>query len=245
MADINQDGKLSQEEFTLALYFIEMAKDSIPLPKSLPQELIPFSVREEISAKIGQDPLAILDPFGKERTIRKNDRSLPVLKTPCEIDANKISYSSLNNASIEEYDKRDERTNLSSPQSNSSESVRTFAGSLHESRSEKSNSKRMSGNIAKFSLDYENEPLTEEMDSTAEPSTLEQRKSKNYEYGEIILEKRRGEIEKQWKLDAEARVKATDEAVERERKRIIAAEKQRFFLIFHHNYLHLSLMFGH
>jgi len=45
LADHDKDGHLSSEEFAVAMYLIEQAVDGIPLPKTLPADLVPPSQR--------------------------------------------------------------------------------------------------------------------------------------------------------------------------------------------------------
>lgn len=45
LADNDKDGHLSSEEFAVAMYLIEQASDGVPLPKTLPKDLIPPSQR--------------------------------------------------------------------------------------------------------------------------------------------------------------------------------------------------------
>ncbi|KAF7208953.1 transcript variant X2 [Nothobranchius furzeri] len=45
LADVDQDGQLRADEFILAMHLVETAKTGRPLPLSLPQELIPPSLR--------------------------------------------------------------------------------------------------------------------------------------------------------------------------------------------------------
>merc|ERR1711920_819279 len=41
LADIDQDGQMDNEEFALCLYLIEMTKDGVKLPPTLPIALVP------------------------------------------------------------------------------------------------------------------------------------------------------------------------------------------------------------
>ncbi|XP_033111620.1 intersectin-1-like [Anneissia japonica] len=45
LSDIDNDGKLTSEEFCLAMHLVDVAKSGAPLPKTLPPELIPPSYR--------------------------------------------------------------------------------------------------------------------------------------------------------------------------------------------------------
>ncbi|MEQ2167559.1 hypothetical protein GOODEAATRI_005291 [Goodea atripinnis] len=50
LADVDKDGQLRAEEFILAMHLIDMAKTGHPLPLSLPQDLIPPSLRGGIKS---------------------------------------------------------------------------------------------------------------------------------------------------------------------------------------------------
>lgn len=45
LADVDKDGQLRAEEFILAMHLVDMAKTGHPLPLTLPQDLIPPSLR--------------------------------------------------------------------------------------------------------------------------------------------------------------------------------------------------------
>ena len=45
MSDINKDGNLDLDEFIIAMHLIEIGKSGMPLPATLPQELIPPAKR--------------------------------------------------------------------------------------------------------------------------------------------------------------------------------------------------------
>ena len=45
LADNDKDGHLTSEEFAVAMYLIEQANEGIPLPQTLPKDLIPPSQR--------------------------------------------------------------------------------------------------------------------------------------------------------------------------------------------------------
>lgn len=45
LSDIDQDGKLTAEEFILAMHLIDMAMSGLPLPPVLPPEFIPPTFR--------------------------------------------------------------------------------------------------------------------------------------------------------------------------------------------------------
>ena len=45
LSDIDQDGKLTAEEFILAMHLIDMAMSGLPLPPVLPQDYLPPTFR--------------------------------------------------------------------------------------------------------------------------------------------------------------------------------------------------------
>jgi hypothetical protein len=45
LSDIDQDGKLTAEEFILAMHLIDMAMSGLPLPPILPPDFIPPTFR--------------------------------------------------------------------------------------------------------------------------------------------------------------------------------------------------------
>ena len=49
LADYDKDGKLSADEFCIAMHLIDMAKGGETLPASLPMELIPYRRKISVS----------------------------------------------------------------------------------------------------------------------------------------------------------------------------------------------------
>lgn len=45
LADVDRDGRLQGDEFILAMHLVDMAKSGRPLPLTLPQDLVPPSLR--------------------------------------------------------------------------------------------------------------------------------------------------------------------------------------------------------
>lgn len=45
LADVDKDGQLRADEFILAMHLVDMAKTGCPLPLTLPQDLVPPSLR--------------------------------------------------------------------------------------------------------------------------------------------------------------------------------------------------------
>lgn len=45
LADVDKDGQLQGDEFILAMHLVDMAKTGRPLPLTLPQDLVPPSLR--------------------------------------------------------------------------------------------------------------------------------------------------------------------------------------------------------
>lgn len=52
LSDVDNDGRLSCEEFVLALYLCEQAKAGKPVPSTLPPDLIPPSLRRSRTSSI-------------------------------------------------------------------------------------------------------------------------------------------------------------------------------------------------
>ncbi|CAK8671551.1 unnamed protein product [Clavelina lepadiformis] len=76
LSDIDNDGKLSQEEFVLAMHLSDMAKSGSTLPTVLPQHLIPPSYRtmhstSQAPAIIGQ--LGLLTPLTQMEAIKTEE----------------------------------------------------------------------------------------------------------------------------------------------------------------------------
>ncbi|OCT79044.1 hypothetical protein XELAEV_18030140mg [Xenopus laevis] len=56
LADIDKDGKLKADEFVLAMYLTDMAKVGLPLPLTLPPEMVPPNFRGNVSIT-ASDPI--------------------------------------------------------------------------------------------------------------------------------------------------------------------------------------------
>uniref|UniRef100_A0A8C9U095 Intersectin-1 n=1 Tax=Scleropages formosus TaxID=113540 RepID=A0A8C9U095_SCLFO len=83
LSDIDQDGKLTAEEFILAMHLIDMAMSGLPLPPSLPPDFIPPTFRRGRSGSgIAVASLHIPDQRGPEEPEEEDqqsaDRKLPV-----------------------------------------------------------------------------------------------------------------------------------------------------------------------
>ncbi|KAI4801768.1 hypothetical protein KUCAC02_019639, partial [Chaenocephalus aceratus] len=85
LADVDKDGQLQADEFILAMHLVEMAKTGRPLPLTLPQDLVPPSVRG------GFQPIELVNGTGPHIT-------------PCLIDTLEIlpSQKNINNVSYED-----------------------------------------------------------------------------------------------------------------------------------------------
>ncbi|XP_061667407.1 intersectin-2-like [Syngnathoides biaculeatus] len=81
LADVNKDGQLRADEFILAMHLVDMAKTGRPLPLTLPQDLIPPSLRGGIKCNElvnGNGPYSsptLIDPLEIEH-ILKNKNSV-------------------------------------------------------------------------------------------------------------------------------------------------------------------------
>uniref|UniRef100_A0AAY4CYA6 Intersectin 2a n=1 Tax=Denticeps clupeoides TaxID=299321 RepID=A0AAY4CYA6_9TELE len=51
LADVDRDGQLKAEEFILAMHLVDMAKTGLPLPLSLPPDLVPPSLSAELEKR--------------------------------------------------------------------------------------------------------------------------------------------------------------------------------------------------
>lgn len=74
LSDIDKDGKLCVEEFSLAMHLIEIKLDGHDLPKTLPHHLIPPSHRERLGLTIDSPPFS---PKGPDDFNRKSVDSFP------------------------------------------------------------------------------------------------------------------------------------------------------------------------
>uniref|UniRef100_A0A672GQ52 Intersectin 2b n=1 Tax=Salarias fasciatus TaxID=181472 RepID=A0A672GQ52_SALFA len=63
LSDVDKDGKLTAEEFILAMHLVDMAKSGQVLPLTLPNELVPPSQRSVDSAKSPGNALSFEDKF--------------------------------------------------------------------------------------------------------------------------------------------------------------------------------------
>ncbi|KAG7465648.1 hypothetical protein MATL_G00155770 [Megalops atlanticus] len=73
LADVDKDGRLSAEEFILAMHLVDMAKLGLPLPLTLPVDLIPPSLREGKSGEVvnGTAPSPYLGVPEKNEALQK------------------------------------------------------------------------------------------------------------------------------------------------------------------------------
>ncbi|XP_061140359.1 intersectin-1 isoform X5 [Syngnathus typhle] len=77
LSDIDQDGKLTAEEFILAMHLIDMAMSGLPLPPVLPPDYIPPTFRRVRSDSVQSDQKSV--PEEAEEEVESNqDKKLPV-----------------------------------------------------------------------------------------------------------------------------------------------------------------------
>ncbi|XP_077351617.1 intersectin-1 isoform X3 [Festucalex cinctus] len=77
LSDIDQDGKLTAEEFILAMHLIDMAMSGLPLPPVLPADYIPPTFRRVRSDSVQSDQKSV--PEEAEEEVESNqDKKLPV-----------------------------------------------------------------------------------------------------------------------------------------------------------------------
>ncbi|KAF3702763.1 Intersectin-2 SH3 domain-containing protein 1B SH3P18 SH3P18-like WASP-associated protein [Channa argus] len=86
LADVDKDGQLRADEFILAMHLVDMAKTGRPLPLTLPQDLVPPSLRGGIK------PSELVNGTG------------PYL-TPCLIDTTEIESAQKTKSSVSFEDK--------------------------------------------------------------------------------------------------------------------------------------------
>uniref|UniRef100_A0A3P8N8J4 Intersectin-1 n=1 Tax=Astatotilapia calliptera TaxID=8154 RepID=A0A3P8N8J4_ASTCA len=77
LSDIDQDGKLTAEEFILAMHLIDMAMSGLPLPPVLPPEYLPPSFRRVRSDSVQSDQKSVQEEM-EEETETSQDKKLPV-----------------------------------------------------------------------------------------------------------------------------------------------------------------------
>uniref|UniRef100_I3IVP3 Intersectin 2a n=1 Tax=Oreochromis niloticus TaxID=8128 RepID=I3IVP3_ORENI len=71
LADVDKDGQLQADEFILAMHLVDMAKTGRPLPLTLPQDLVPPSLRG--SAELEKRRLALEEQQKKEKEKRERE----------------------------------------------------------------------------------------------------------------------------------------------------------------------------
>ncbi|XP_024117144.1 intersectin-1 isoform X2 [Oryzias melastigma] len=77
LSDIDQDGKLTAEEFILAMHLIDMAMSGLPLPPVLPPEYLPPTFRRVRSDSVQSDQKSIQEEVEDEAE-SSQDKKLPV-----------------------------------------------------------------------------------------------------------------------------------------------------------------------
>uniref|UniRef100_A0A3B4AJK8 Intersectin 1 (SH3 domain protein) n=1 Tax=Periophthalmus magnuspinnatus TaxID=409849 RepID=A0A3B4AJK8_9GOBI len=77
LSDIDQDGKLTAEEFILAMHLIDMAMSGVPLPPVLPPEYLPPTFRRVRSDSVQSDQKTVPEE-DEEEADSNQDKKLPV-----------------------------------------------------------------------------------------------------------------------------------------------------------------------
>ncbi|XP_060896327.1 intersectin-1 isoform X1 [Labrus mixtus] len=77
LSDIDQDGKLTAEEFILAMHLIDMAMSGLPLPPVLPPDYLPPTFRRVRSDSVQSDQKSVQEEV-EEEAESSQDKKLPV-----------------------------------------------------------------------------------------------------------------------------------------------------------------------
>lgn len=77
LSDIDQDGKLTAEEFILAMHLIDMAMSGLPLPPVLPPDYLPPTFRRVRSDSVQSDQKSVQEEV-EEETESNQEKKLPV-----------------------------------------------------------------------------------------------------------------------------------------------------------------------
>uniref|UniRef100_A0A3Q1K321 Intersectin 1 (SH3 domain protein) n=1 Tax=Anabas testudineus TaxID=64144 RepID=A0A3Q1K321_ANATE len=77
LSDIDQDGKLTAEEFILAMHLIDMAMSGLPLPTVLPPEYLPPTFRRVRSDSVQSDQKSVQEE-AEEEIETSQEKKLPV-----------------------------------------------------------------------------------------------------------------------------------------------------------------------
>ncbi|KAM6997773.1 intersectin-1 [Tautogolabrus adspersus] len=77
LSDIDQDGKLTAEEFILAMHLIDMAMSGLPLPPVLPPDYLPPTFRRVRSDSVQSDQKSVQEEV-EEEPESSQDKKLPV-----------------------------------------------------------------------------------------------------------------------------------------------------------------------
>ncbi|XP_056251650.1 intersectin-1 isoform X3 [Seriola aureovittata] len=77
LSDIDQDGKLTAEEFILAMHLIDMAMSGLPLPPVLPPDYLPPTFRRVRSDSVQSDQKSVQEEM-EEETESSQEKKLPV-----------------------------------------------------------------------------------------------------------------------------------------------------------------------
>ncbi|XP_034041584.1 intersectin-1 isoform X4 [Thalassophryne amazonica] len=76
LSDIDQDGKLTAEEFILAMHLIDMAMSGLPLPPVLPADYLPPTFRRVRSDSVQSDQRSVQEEAEEE--VESQEKKLPV-----------------------------------------------------------------------------------------------------------------------------------------------------------------------
>ncbi|XP_041645592.1 intersectin-1 [Cheilinus undulatus] len=77
LSDIDQDGKLTAEEFILAMHLIDMAMSGLPLPPVLPPDYLPPTFRRVRSDSVQSDQKSVQEEIEEENESNQ-EKKLPV-----------------------------------------------------------------------------------------------------------------------------------------------------------------------
>lgn len=94
LSDVNVDGKLSVEEFILAMFLIERTRSGMPLPPTLPPELVPPSFRGTPTGPV--PPQAITSPLQPVQPVQPVPAAAqpPPRPPPATVDSRRQSAAS-------------------------------------------------------------------------------------------------------------------------------------------------------
>ncbi|XP_039599766.1 intersectin-1 isoform X2 [Polypterus senegalus] len=100
LSDIDQDGKLTAEEFILAMHLIDMAMSGQPLPPVLPPDFIPPAFRVRSSSGISTASLHLIDQRVPEEPVEEEPQQ-PEKKLPVTFEDKKRENFERGNVELE------------------------------------------------------------------------------------------------------------------------------------------------